>query len=76
MLLDAENHTGALTSTHADNKMYTEAERPRGRGERGDAMETANKSRTRGIIEMPRAVPDPPRERGGQGGAKAEKERS
>ena len=38
MLLIEENHTGVLTSTHADNKMlYTETDWPRGRGhgERG-----------------------------------------
>ena len=33
MLLVEENHTGASTSTHTDNKMlYTEGDRTRGRG--------------------------------------------
>jgi hypothetical protein len=33
MLLVEENHVGASTSTHTDKKMlYTEGERPRGRG--------------------------------------------
>ena len=33
MLLIEENHAGASTSTHTDNKMlYTEGDRPRGRG--------------------------------------------
>ena len=36
MLLVEENHAGALTSTHADNKMlHVEEDRPRGRGGRG-----------------------------------------
>ena len=35
-LLVEENHTGASTSTHADNKLlYTEEDRTRGRGGRG-----------------------------------------
>jgi hypothetical protein len=33
MLIVEENHVGASTSTHTDNKiLYTEGERPRGRG--------------------------------------------
>mgnify|MGYP002776183843 CR=1 FL=1 len=36
ILLVEENHMGASTSTHVDNKMlYTEEDRPRGRGGRG-----------------------------------------
>ena len=36
MLLVEENHTGASTSTHTDIKtLYTEEDRPRGRGGRG-----------------------------------------
>ena len=36
MLLVGENHTGTSTSTYANNKMlYTEVDRPRGRGGRG-----------------------------------------
>ena len=36
MLLVEENHAGASTSTHTDNRMlYTEGDRPRGRGGRG-----------------------------------------
>ena len=39
MLLIEENHTGALTSTHTDNKMlYMEEDRPRGRGGRGESV--------------------------------------
>ena len=39
VLLVEDNHTGASTSTHADNKMlYTEGDRPRGRGGRGESV--------------------------------------
>mgnify|MGYP000279394766 CR=1 FL=1 len=39
MLLVEENHTGASTSTHADNKMlYTEGDRPHGRGGRSESV--------------------------------------
>ena len=39
MLLVEENHAGASTSTHTDNKMlYTERDRPRGRGGRGESV--------------------------------------
>ena len=40
MLLLEENHAGASTSTHANNKMlYTEGDRPRGRGGRGESVQ-------------------------------------
>ena len=39
MLLVEENHAGALTSTHANNKMlYTKGGRPRDRGGRGELV--------------------------------------
>ena len=39
MLLIEENHAGASTSTHTDNKMlYTEGDRPRGRGGQGKSV--------------------------------------
>ena len=39
MLLVEENHAGALTSTHADNKMlHTEGDRPCGCGGRGESV--------------------------------------
>ena len=39
MLFVEENHVGASTSTHTDNKMlYTEGDRPRGRGGRGESV--------------------------------------
>ena len=63
MLLVEENHAGASTSMHTDNKMlYIEADRPRGCDGQGgsQAMEVADRSRTRGIIEMLTIVPDPP----------------
>ena len=38
MLLVDENHASASKSTHADNKMmYTEKDRPRGHGRRGES---------------------------------------
>ena len=39
MLLVEENHVGASTSTHADNKMlHMDAERPHSRGGRGGSV--------------------------------------
>ena len=39
MLLVEENHASASTSMHVDNKMfYTEGDRPRDRGERGELV--------------------------------------
>ena len=66
-LLVEENHTGASTSTHAENKMlYTERIDPvvvvdeAGR----HAMEATNRSKTKGIIVMPTVVLDPLEARG------------
>ena len=59
-----ENHLGASRSTHSDSQMlYKEGNRPYGRREHVDrhAMVAVDESRTRGIIDMPTAVPDPPR---------------
>jgi hypothetical protein len=61
MLLVVENHVGAATSTHTNSKMlYTEGERPRGRGGRvsGCTIEATDKEGTK---EMPIAVPDHPK---------------
>jgi hypothetical protein len=62
MLLVEENHVGASTSTRTDSKMlYTEGERPRGRGDEDAAsrcaMEATDRDSTR---EMLTTTPDPP----------------
>ena len=49
MPLIEENHAGASTSTHADNKMlYTEGDRPRGRGGRGESVRNGGGRRDQG----------------------------
>ena len=49
MLLVEENHAGASTSTHADNKMlYTEGDRPRGHSERGKSVRNGGGRREQG----------------------------
>ena len=59
MLMDEENHVCESRSTQPDNRMLcTEADRPRGHGENG--MMAADKSKIRGIIDMPTTVLDPP----------------
>ena len=53
MLLVEENHVGASTSTHADNKMfYTDKVSLR-------AMEATDVSNEEGIVVMPTAIWDP-----------------
>ena len=49
MLLVEENHAGASTSMHVDSKMlYTEKDRPRGRGERGKSARNRGGRREQG----------------------------
>ena len=64
MLLVEENHVGASTSMHADNKMLTwgkidlvvvEGEASR------CTMEAADVSKEEGIVVMPTTIPDPPK---------------
>ena len=59
-----ENHVSGLRTSQSDNQMlYTEAERPRGRGGRGGSAcnsSATNMSRKEGIEEVPRKVLDPP----------------
>ena len=49
MVLIEENHVGASTSTHADNKMpYTEGDRPRGCGGQGESVHNGGGRRDQG----------------------------
>ena len=49
MLFVEENHAGASTSTHADNKMlYMEGDRPRARGGRGESVRNGGGRRDQG----------------------------
>ena len=48
-LLVEENHAGASTSMHTDRKMlYTEADRPRGRGGQGESVRNGGSRRDQG----------------------------
>ena len=49
MLLVEENHAGASTSTHTENRMlYTEGDRPRGCGGRGKSVRNGGGQRDQG----------------------------
>ena len=58
MLLVEENHASASTSMHTDNKMlYTEGDRPCGRGGRGESVRNVlgvgGRLSGRGITQCP-----------------------
>ena len=63
MLLIEENHAGASTSMHTDNKMlYTEGDRPVDVADEESrcAMEAADGIKEEGTKVMPTTIPNPP----------------
>ena len=61
MLLVEENHAGASTSTHTDNRMlYTEGDRPRGCGGRSELVRNGGEIKEGGTEVTLTSTPDPP----------------
>ena len=78
IFLIKENHVGASTSTHADNKMlHTEKERPRGRGGQGESARNGGGRREQKGRHDRNANNNskPSESKGSKGGAKNRQER-